>query len=435
MQGSFLKKIFILIVTFSLYDGQRVCACAAIREERKKPYNKAQINGTSGEEHKAKVGAGRGKNQPKAAAPKTTAVLKPIPKRPAGAPQRGPAAPSHLSHVPSTPGFRPAEGSFKPLVVPEPDRLEVSGGDEKDAGGKSFEVMLAELTRLALREPRARGIVVVLFGTSSSGKTTLLKALKKLLDRSIRNPEEWLMQGIDEIQEQEIDSLSDVDTRRFPDVDDINIAMIKRIISLTSKGFNVVCDTVLDLKSKEFVNFCKAMQRHTTVLTVLVYCPLSQIEERVMRRSTPSPDHDETRSLIQPIDQFGKVYGPAESHPGTPPLDMVSLRDIQQLRGSPLLEGKDENMVGRYFIRLEEDLGFAAGKAEVLISPRNVLIDLTLHSNAIARESKEGLAALRASEIGSFPVNLCLIILSYCPTNVEQVLELIKKKASGALEF
>lgn len=181
------------------------------------------------------------------------------------------------------------------------------------------------------------GTVILLNGTSSAGKTTLLKELKKIDDTlqvasfdelwgsyTKRNPTEELdalakIARTDEKANQKLNQLVEVYMRK---VFDSFYAQISEQ-ALTSK--NVIVDTVIE-DVKEFDKFLYALGT-IKLTTVLLYCPLDVTISRLRQRNLAGV---ETRDFRLPINQYKLLYKPQEN-PSEQVVDTISSKDIKHL--------------------------------------------------------------------------------------------------------
>lgn len=125
----------------------------------------------------------------------------------------------------------------------------------------------------------AQGSVIVLYGCSSAGKTSISQELGKIL------PGKWKVLGID----------------MFSNKDNTANALFwKQANKELSAGYNVVLDTV-------FPSFLLDRSKGYELFTVLTYCSPKALVEHVSRRNMNGKDHDH-RTLKKVLQQYCNKY-------------------------------------------------------------------------------------------------------------------------------
>lgn len=147
-----------------------------------------------------------------------------------------------------------------------------------------------------------KGIVVIITGTSSAGKSSIVKELQKIYGSSylVVKSDDYVdtlnEQSIpDQNQPQEI--ISEFWTKFY---DDFYVGIKK----LSDSGNNVLVDAVrFDDDHERYCNILKGRK----VIKILIYCPLDLIFEHVNQRNK-SDDIKEQRIAFCSIDQFPHSY-------------------------------------------------------------------------------------------------------------------------------
>lgn len=145
------------------------------------------------------------------------------------------------------------------------------------------------------------GTIIVLNGTSSSGKTSLVRALQELLD------EPFLDAGLDRflwmlpsryLRPPLWDEVLGRATEAGPAGHQLVSGMHHTIASLSRAGCNVIADHVL--VEPRWLQECAALLSDLPAYLVGVHCPLAILEERERQRKD--------RTLGQARAQFGRVH-------------------------------------------------------------------------------------------------------------------------------
>ena len=184
---------------------------------------------------------------------------------------------------------------------------------------------------------RKPGIVVILNGTSSSGKTSIIKELIKI-DPTLKVEsfdEFWgsytkthSTKELDELAKiartnekanQKLNQLAEVYIRKAFD------SFYAQIAGEARKNKNVVLDTVIE-DIKEFDKMLQALRPIKSV-SVLLYCPLDVTLARLKQRNLAGVD---PRDFRQPTSQYKLLYKPQES-PAEQIVDTISSAEIKQL--------------------------------------------------------------------------------------------------------
>lgn len=195
----------------------------------------------------------------------------------------------------------------------------------------------------AIKKPMT-GTVILLNGTSSSGKTTIINELEKYggmykilsYDTFVRtfdplyiktHPEqikEWeeleKVSAVDKKAKQKLDKLTEKYNRKC--FDDF-YALIK---DEALKDKNIVVDTIVD--DAEFGKLSRILGT-IKVINVLLYCPLDIALSRVKQRNLTGIK-EEQRDVFQPIGQYELIYKPQENI-SEKVVDTISSKDLKQL--------------------------------------------------------------------------------------------------------
>lgn len=121
-----------------------------------------------------------------------------------------------------------------------------------------------------------KGKVVFLYGTSSSGKTTLAKTIQEIHD--------------EEFFHIQLDTFLDMIHEKFYDKDfssTENVAattMHNFIASLSANGYNSIVDTVIVNEREEWLKECVELLHDLPIIFVKVNCPLHELERREKER-------------------------------------------------------------------------------------------------------------------------------------------------------
>jgi chloramphenicol 3-O phosphotransferase len=145
------------------------------------------------------------------------------------------------------------------------------------------------------------GKIIILNGASSSGKTSIVRALQTLLD------EPFLDAGIDKfiwmlpkryLERPLWDDVMGLATEGGPVGHRLMSGMHQSIVALSRAGNNVVADHVL--VERHWVDECAALFSDLPALFVGIYCPLDVLEHREVARKD--------RTLGQAKAQFPLVH-------------------------------------------------------------------------------------------------------------------------------
>jgi chloramphenicol 3-O-phosphotransferase len=199
------------------------------------------------------------------------------------------------------------------------------------------------------------GTVIILNGTSSSGKSSIIAELNKIygdsyklinLDVFIKTyskthpmtafnarlekyaktlPPELKNRAqevawTDESVKQELDKLAKIYDNKMWE----NFYAIIR--EQAAKGNNIVVDAVL--QETEQYELCRKTLQNVPTIFVLLYCPLSDTLARIKQRNL-SKDPEEHRDLLLPIVQYQLLYKPQETA-AEKVIDTVSSKELKQ---------------------------------------------------------------------------------------------------------
>jgi chloramphenicol 3-O phosphotransferase len=175
---------------------------------------------------------------------------------------------------------------------------------------------------LLSQEPKA-GTIVLFNGTSSAGKSAIIKELQKIYGDS------YVDVKIDDFLREYFlkhplpESMTNQEAKDA--FSPMIVAYYTHVKQLALNGKNVFVDTVqFDDKYEKY----SAILGHDKVIKVLVYCPLDVIIERVAKRNQSS-DENEKRSIGLAFGQFPAIYKLQESMNETV-VDRIKTNRMQQ---------------------------------------------------------------------------------------------------------
>jgi len=158
-----------------------------------------------------------------------------------------------------------------------------------------------------LNQKSKAGTIVLFNGTSSAGKSAIIKELQKIYGDS------YVDVKIDDFLREYFlkhplpESMTNQEAKDA--FSPMIVAYYTHVKQLALNGKNVFVDTVqFDDKYEKY----SAILGHDKVIKVLVYCPLDVIIERVAKRNQSS-DENEKRSIGQAFGQFPAIYKLQES--------------------------------------------------------------------------------------------------------------------------
>ena len=198
-------------------------------------------------------------------------------------------------------------------------------------GLKAFVVTLFLSSTLA-----AQGTVIFLNGTSSAGKTAISEELEKSLEVSweevafdnfariaIKNFAKEktgvILNLNDEIAEKELDGLVQAGKITWEEVNEFSEEKFYFILNLLlqkteehlQSGKNVIIDTIN--VEADFKHYFEALHQFN-VIFILVYCPVTTLVERIIKRNKEGDERD----FASVLRHFGRVYKAAQ--PGDAPI-------------------------------------------------------------------------------------------------------------------
>jgi len=150
--------------------------------------------------------------------------------------------------------------------------------------------------------PIKPGIIIVLNGITSSGKSTLAQNLIEILC-SEKFESKWLKLSLDD----ENPGTDDFDI-------DPNELVINKLQSISNKGINIIYDTVL---LNDYINnfFSKLNKNNCKTYSIFVHCPISEIfkrlnlrNEKALTSSSSIQDKLEIRKPFQVTHQIFHFY-------------------------------------------------------------------------------------------------------------------------------
>ena len=151
------------------------------------------------------------------------------------------------------------------------------------------------------------GTIIILSGTSSAGKSSVIKELQKIY------PDEFQVLTIDDFMRshQDIEALCNASDDEEDEIfERILTDFYNHIKQMSQHGNKIVIDTVQCLKS-EWMR-CQDVLGSQNVIQILDYCTLPVIISHVKKRNK-SGEPLEKRSIRQAFDQFYDLYKLQES--------------------------------------------------------------------------------------------------------------------------
>jgi chloramphenicol 3-O-phosphotransferase len=189
--------------------------------------------------------------------------------------------------------------------------------------------------------PSTDGRIILLNGTSSTGKSAILSEFKKLCPDYIAfNVDDWFTTATirmatergwhadmqmhpwqylrDYVNEKSAHAHFDIEVREhlFTGIRDYYYTMQE----ILRQGKNVILDTVLEYE-REYTNFDACFQQFNCV-RVLVYCPVDVVLERIKIRNS-SGVREEQRLKFQLFESFSAIYR-LQEHPDEPVVDTIA---------------------------------------------------------------------------------------------------------------
>lgn len=245
------------------------------------------------------------------------------------------------------------------------------------------------------------GKVVLINGTSSAGKTTLLNEFHKLnLDYIVLKVDDWFPQRwIDLAKQLGWDKNSNIDSWDFlhnfltkrTGKYYFDVELRKHLFNHTDfyqqaknlalSGKNVIIDTVLEYE-KEYINFSSVFNNYP-VIKILLYCPLHTILERVDQRNK-SGDIAEYRTSFQTFNQFKNMYEIKENNQQT--IDITKSYLMKESLNTSIDDFIASKIPEVYYPKLERFKNKFVNKfkldllGEISLSPKYYSYDLVLNS-------------------------------------------------------
>lgn len=140
-----------------------------------------------------------------------------------------------------------------------------------------------------------KGIIIVLNGVSSSGKTTLARELTKWLPDFFRAELDEFDQWVEKVEERKNGRLIPVATERL---------FHRSVVMLSEEGVNIIADTVLH-DTEILQDFYRILEGYP-VLFVGVNCPADELSRREAARGD--------RRIGQAVEQLQFVHRQGESY-------------------------------------------------------------------------------------------------------------------------
>ncbi len=154
------------------------------------------------------------------------------------------------------------------------------------------------------------GQIILMYGTSTSGKSAITKEFLKV--------DPWMI-------EWNLDLTYDPGDVRSPQTIQ---AFIYSALFMALKGRSFVMH--MDNPDLLFARM-KAYDIMVPVKTVLVFCPLEELQERILIRNEEAQEYgqcEEFRDNLIPIEQYGKLYGATE---GDEWLELLEVSEVSRI--------------------------------------------------------------------------------------------------------
>lgn len=161
-------------------------------------------------------------------------------------------------------------------------------------------MLISYFLLLVFSHVSAKSSVIVLYGCSSAGKTSISKELGKTLEGK------WKVLGIDMFSNREGTA---------------NSLLWKQANTYLKDGYNVVVDTV-------FPNFLVDSSKNYELFTVLTYCSPDILVEHVKKRNSNGKDHDH-RTLKKVLTQYCNKYRSGASKDVA--IDVIHKSDVENI--------------------------------------------------------------------------------------------------------
>ncbi len=198
---------------------------------------------------------------------------------------------------------------------------------------KSFLSLLIVVAFLSSCFKPTPGTVIILTGTSSVGKTSLIKELKPLLNSyEVVDIDSFTTSYLTAHPMPEQPENSDEKTKKELGqhyAKQLSEGFYTFIRNKALQGHNVLVDTVPMLESDLEYEIISQSLKNIKTISLLLYCPLDITMARVEKRNlTGIPE--EHREVILPIAQYQLLYKPQESE-AEQIIDTISSKSIKQL--------------------------------------------------------------------------------------------------------
>lgn len=185
-----------------------------------------------------------------------------------------------------------------------------------------------------LRSPK-HGNVVIILGTSSSGKTTLINELQKKYAQSYKviAIDTFLPSYIKthpfpegpEFEKLDQQAKNDLESKWFQNMRNQFYNFIKKE---SLKGKNIWVDTVVSIDDdKQLDKMSKALQSIKPI-KILLYCPLETVLTYIAKRNATNDPDEQRSSISHLIPQYQAMYKPQTSMSET----IVEVVDSKQLK-------------------------------------------------------------------------------------------------------
>jgi chloramphenicol 3-O-phosphotransferase len=241
------------------------------------------------------------------------------------------------------------------------------------------------------------GNIIVLNGTSSSGKSSIAKVFTKennyVYDAFDNHADKVLAKWI--AQKRATSWQSNPQALTY----ETRLEVLADAQELAAAGNNVLIDMLFD-QASDYQLIVNKLKRFNPKF-VLVYCPFQVLAERVEARNA-SGIKSEQRNLSQALSRFGKIYKSAPSG-----IDELSRADFNAAVKLAKRDFKDPKKYQEFVVELKQNLGFANHTVQtVKIAPR-LHYDLIVNTG---KNSPQKCAAQIASYLKARAVNTLTLI-------------------------
>jgi len=253
-------------------------------------------------------------------------------------------------------------------------------------------------TKVFCMEQQSTGKIILVIGTSSSGKSTICKQLSNRIAECYSVIPTLL--SMDDMNGDFDIGLSHEERNHFPRewvTDEIRI-LCKKTMGAASSNNLVIVDAILQEsiegqqidQTTSFVGFLKS--RGYDVFTVLVFCPVMQLVKNVSTRNS-SPNPNESRSPTEIVSEFFDAYVPSASDEDEELAQITSKPEAEEFINPKdileLLEMFSQMQVERHLIQAKMLLLKKLEKEAIRRTPSPVAINPQKYNFLFKNDSKE----------------------------------------------